>query len=156
MSWEVTAARARRIRILVADDEPHIREYVATMLESIEGVDVHGVPDGEHAIDALREGTWDVVLTDQRMSMTDGVAVLRAASMLQPEARRVMMTGYAELPLLEEATNEAHVDCFITKPFAPEVFIEQIRGVLDEARASAHRKAAFDRAKRVAAILKTE
>ncbi len=61
--------------VLLADDEPLSREFLAEALESL-GVEVQAVEDGDAAVQALARKNFDFVFTDLKMPGRDGVAVL--------------------------------------------------------------------------------
>jgi len=144
----VTRTTARSTRVLVAEDEPHIRHYVVEILADDPALDVVCVASGELAIAAIHSQTWDLVVTDHRMGIADGVDVLQTAAALQPDAMRLMMTGYAELPLIASAKNVGGVHCFLAKPFSPSQFRDAVGSLLNEARAKAKREAESVRAMR--------
>lgn len=136
----------RRVRVLVAEDEPNIRQYVIDILSGHEEIELRLVPNGEEALAALQENDWDIVLTDQRMGVTDGIAVLGAAAKIRPKARRVMMTGFAEVPLVESALNEARVERFLAKPFSPTDLSRVVAALVEAVRAQRNHDGAFERA----------
>ena len=61
---------------------------------------------GQDAIQLLRKQDVDVIITDQRMPETTGIDVLRESLLLQPEAVRIILTGYTEIDYLMDAINE--------------------------------------------------
>ena len=84
-------------RILVVDDEEPLRTLVARGL----GMDGHScltAADGAEALDILlaEEGRFDLLLTDIRMPLMDGIALALAAKQRFPELTIMLMTGYAE------------------------------------------------------------
>ena len=74
---------------------------------------------GQEAIQCLRKQDVDVIITDQRMPGTTGIDVLRESLLLQPEAIRIILTGYTEIDYLMNAINEGQVHRYITKPWEP-------------------------------------
>jgi len=104
-------------RILVVDDEEPLRTLVARGL----GMDGHScltAADGAEALDILiaEEGRFDLLLTDIRMPLMDGIALALAAKQQFPELTIMLMTGYAEQR--ERAKSlEAIVAEVMTKPF---------------------------------------
>ena len=74
---------------------------------------------GQDAIQLLRKQDVDVIITDQRMPETTGIDVLRESLLLQPEAVRIILTGYTEIDYLMNAINEGQVHRYITKPWEP-------------------------------------
>ncbi len=104
-------------RILVVDDEEPLRTLVARGL----GMDGHScltAADGAEALDILiaEKGRFDLLLTDIRMPLMDGIALALAAKQQFPELTIMLMTGYAEQR--ERAKSlEAIVSEVMTKPF---------------------------------------
>lgn len=84
-------------RILLAEDEDSLRELVARALKQ-DGHEVVANSDGAAALDALvrDEGQFDLLLTDIKMPMMDGIALALAASRDYPALPILLMTGYAE------------------------------------------------------------
>ena len=81
-------------RILALDDEPSIRAFLRTALTR-HGMDCQPFPDGAHALEGLREATFDVMLIDHRMPLMSGTEFYEAAVAFRPEmARRaIFMSG---------------------------------------------------------------
>ncbi|MDX3806764.1 response regulator [Bosea thiooxidans] len=104
-------------RILVVDDEEPLRLLVARGL----GMDGHAcvtAADGAEALDILiaEQGRFDLLLTDIRMPLMDGIALALAAKQQFPELTIMLMTGYAEQR--ERAKSlEAIVAEVMSKPF---------------------------------------
>jgi DNA-binding NtrC family response regulator len=63
------------------------------------------------------DGYFDLVIADNRMSGMSGIDFLKAFGEIQPEAVRVILSGYPDMHELVRAINEAHIDAFITKPW---------------------------------------
>lgn len=104
-------------RILVVDDEEAVRALVARGL-SLDGHDCLIAADGAEALDILiaEKGRFDLLLTDIRMPLMDGIALALAAKQEFPDLTIMLMTGYAEQR--ERAKSlEAIVSEVMTKPF---------------------------------------
>src|SRR5512144_3374802 len=89
-------------RILVADDEPGLREFIVDSLE----LDDHTVvpaKDGKEAAKLLDERGFDLVLTDLRMPGLDGMGLLRKVRAEQPEVEVIMMTAHGTVDNAVEA-----------------------------------------------------
>ncbi|HKY05707.1 MAG TPA: FAD-dependent oxidoreductase [Blastocatellia bacterium] len=79
---------------------------------------------GQSALDALRElkvrnDPVALLLVDQRMPAMSGVELIKQASGLFPDARRVLLTAYAETDAAIRAINEANVNHYLLKPWDP-------------------------------------
>lgn len=105
-------------RILVVEDEEAVRQLVARGL-MLDGHEVLTAGDGGEGLDVLTDeaGRFDLLLTDIRMPIMDGIALALAAKRDYPDLTIVLMTGYAEQR--ERAKSlEAIVSEVMTKPFA--------------------------------------
>lgn len=129
---KVTPNSSPRGRILVADDEPHIRRILTTLLEAA-SFEVDPVADGPTALKHLEgDGTYDLVLLDIMMPGATGLEVLDRMRAL--EHRRgvpvVILTAKGQDADRDEAFNLG-ADDFVTKPFSPKKLLARIDEILD-------------------------
>ena len=80
------------IRVLVADDEPNIRNLLTAALAS-QGYDVTAACDGDEAKRLLEREPFEVVITDYQMPGLNGIDVLRFAKLLNAACQVVNITG---------------------------------------------------------------
>jgi two-component system cell cycle response regulator CpdR len=121
-------------RILLAEDDDAIRELVARAL-SEDGHELTAAADGAQALEKLGNGNgkFDLLLTDVKMPVMDGIALALAAAGNHPELPIMLMTGYADQR--ERAHGlDALVHDVINKPFT----LDQIRGAVREALVARH------------------
>jgi DNA-binding NtrC family response regulator len=104
----------RRLRILFADDEPHLRELMQMELPRM-GHEVTVCPDGRAALDALAKGTYDVAILDLKMPGPGGIQVLAQAKQSAPETEIIILTGHATLDTAVDALRHGAFD-YLTKP----------------------------------------
>lgn len=104
-----------RSSILVADDEPGIRELLTWELGA-QGHCVETASDGADALERIRKQDFDVLISDVRMPKLDGVEVLRAVRKLAPDTEVVIATGFAEVEYAIECVRHGAFD-FVQKPF---------------------------------------
>jgi CheY-like chemotaxis protein len=119
-------------RVLVADDEESMRLLVARAI-AMDGHDVVTAEDGAEALDILTSegGAFDLLLTDIKMPIMDGIALALAAARDFPKLTILLMTGFADQR--ERASGlDAIVHDVITKPFA----VADIRTAVADALAS--------------------
>lgn len=117
-------------RVLVADDEAHIREVVSYALAR-DGHQVEAVTDGEQALARVARGGVELVVLDVLMPELDGLAV----------CRRVRATARVPIIFLSSRTEEADRvlglelggDDYVTKPFSPRELAARVRAVLRRA-----------------------
>ena len=118
-----------RKRILVVDDEEHIRRVMRMTLEAA-GYEVGEAPDGLRGLEAFGDGAaWDAVLLDQRMPGMDGLETLRRMKARRADARVVMITAYASIELAVDAMKLGALD-FVRKPTTPETVRNAVTAVL--------------------------
>ncbi len=116
-------------RILIAEDEETLCAMCARALSSA-GHEVKTACDGSDALDVLQreKGCFDLLLTDIRMPIMDGIALSLTAARDYPDLTILLMTGYADQR--ERASGlDAIVHDVIAKPFTLAV----LRGAVDEA-----------------------
>jgi PAS domain S-box-containing protein len=128
------AGRARPARVLIADDNADMREYLARLLRSA-GYRVTTVTDGQAALDAVRADPSDLVISDVMMPRLDGLGLVAA---LRADART------AAVPVLllsaragQEASIEglrAGADDYLVKPFSAADLLARARASVELAR----------------------
>jgi two-component system cell cycle response regulator CpdR len=117
-------------RILIAEDEEALRALCARGLTT-DGHDVVSASDGSEALDILtrEQGRFDLLLTDVRMPIMDGIALALSTARDFPSLTILMMTGYADQR--ERAHNlEALIHDVITKPFTLTALRTAVNGAL--------------------------
>ena len=102
-------------KILIVDDEEGICEMLTIMLER-QGYTVESLLDGTKAVDILRDGSFDLVISDLRMPNIDGIELIRQIREVQPDIQVIVMTAYTSIATVVEALRLGAFD-YITKPF---------------------------------------
>ena len=103
------------MRILLADDDASLRRVLQFKLKK-DGHDVTAVEDGEAALNQLRSDRWDLLLSDIKMPVVDGVELLELARQLQPGLKVILITAHATVSQAVQAVKLGAFD-YITKPF---------------------------------------
>jgi excisionase family DNA binding protein len=111
----VRAAPIGRPRVLVADDEPSVRELLVKTLALAE-YDVDVAADGRAAVERLRVLPYDLLITDLKMPGADGLSVIREARRLRADIPIIIITGFSSEASAIEAANLG-VSGYLTKPF---------------------------------------
>ena len=107
------------MRILVVDDEEHLRRMMRLTLEA-SGYAVSEAADGDEALRLFGDGSrFDATLLDQRMPGMDGLEVLRRMKLQRVDACVIMVTAYGTIELAVEAMKLGATD-FIRKPMVPD------------------------------------
>ncbi|WP_448623655.1 FAD-dependent oxidoreductase [Geodermatophilus sp. URMC 64] len=112
--------------LLAVDDDGPVLSAVERDLRArySERYQIYTASSGEQALDLLRrlrlrEDPVALLLVDQRMPGMSGVELLSAARKLYPDARRVLLTAYADTDAAIKAINDADVQHYLLKPWDP-------------------------------------
>ncbi|WP_136658399.1 response regulator [Nitratireductor sp. XY-223] len=115
-------------KILIAEDEESLRRFVSRALK-MDGHEVDEAADGANGLDQLRlEKSYDLLLSDIRMPVMDGIELAHLAAAEFPELKILLMTGYAEQRERAESLSDVVVDV-VSKPFT----LPDIRGAVADA-----------------------
>ena len=106
------------LKILVADDDTQMQLAVSASLGRA-GHDVSVVGDGRAALHALEEGSFDVIVSDQRMPEMSGQELLAEVQKRGLDIPFIMITAYGTINQAVQAMQQGAAD-FITKPFSAE------------------------------------
>jgi len=114
--------------ILLVEDDPALREALEVTL-AMEDIAYRAVESAEDALSAIQAASYRVLVSDIRLPMASGLALLIEARKLQPDLPVVLMTAYADASTAVEALRGGARD-FLLKPFKPEQFIDVIKRYL--------------------------
>lgn len=125
-------------RIMLVDDEENVLKALRRTLafahddEGVEASVIETFTSPQLALVRAQEGvSFDIVISDYRMPVMDGVAFLKAFRKHQPDAVRFILSGYADLEGLIGAINEAQIQRFLTKPWDDFALRADIRQALE-------------------------
>jgi two-component system response regulator AtoC len=119
-------------RVLVADDEIHVRRVLEFMLTQA-GHEVILASGGVKALELFGADFFDLVILDLRMPDLDGLTVLERIKEQEPEQTVVMITAYASLETGLLAMKKGAFD-YITKPFKEEEILVLVEKALERSR----------------------
>jgi len=101
-------------RILIVDDEESILRLLNRLCRSA-GYQVETAENGQQALEALRQNTYDVCIADLRLPDSDGITILRAAKQLQSGCEVIILTGHGDVDTAVEALRLGAYD-YLQKP----------------------------------------
>ena len=125
-------------RILIVDDDESILKALRRLLSMTPCttgetsftlvVDIFSSP--HEALEKARHTAFDLVISDYRMPIMNGVQFLKAFREIQPDAARLILSGYSDLNGLIGAINEAGISRFISKPWNDYELVSAIAKIL--------------------------
>ncbi|SEK94078.1 response regulator transcription factor [Halomonas daqiaonensis] len=123
-----------RAKILICDDEPHIRRLIQQSLEELEdeGVTLFSAGDGEEALAVIRDQRPDMVILDIMMPGRNGFDVcaeVKADASLR-SAYVVLLTAKGQ-EYDRQHGDRVGADCYMTKPFDPDELLAMSRRVIE-------------------------
>jgi DNA-binding NtrC family response regulator len=110
--------RIKNMKILLVDDDEWIRDSLSLFFEA-EGCNLLTFETAEEGMEALKQQTYDIVISDYKLPGMDGLEFLRRVKEKQPNAYEILITAYANCEIEKEA-NEIGVKNIIPKPFTSE------------------------------------
>ena len=117
-------------RILLVDDQPYMLDGLQLIL-SREGAEVGTAASGEEAMELLRAGSYDMVLSDIKMPGMSGIQLLEEAKRLDRDLIVIMVTGYWTIESAVEAMSKGAFH-YLTKPFNAQEILLTVQRALRE------------------------
>ena len=125
------------LKILLVDDNHYMRVLLAEILRAIGVVHIFEANDGAEALQAMRQNTVDIVMTDLSMQPLDGIDFVRllrnSPDSPNPMVPVIMITGHSTIQRVAEA-RDAGVNEFLAKPLTARGVIERIGQVVEHPR----------------------
>lgn len=112
--------------VLCVDDEVSILNALKRLLRR-EKYRVITANSAQEALDIIEKQKIQVVISDQRMPVMDGVAFLKKVKERHPDIIRITLTGYTDVDSIREAVNQGHIYKFLLKPWNDDNLILEIR-----------------------------
>ena len=122
------------MRVLYVDDEPSLCRAFVRMFVNEGDVAVTTSTSALEASSLIESEVFDVIVSDLRMPAMDGIEFLSIARAKLPDARRLLVSGYADLDSAISAINRVGVDRLLTKPWNTGELLTAIRSAAEHAR----------------------
>ena len=129
-------------KILIADDEPTIRETLADVFRE-QGFEAATAGDGLEAVQRLAEGGFAVALVDIRMPVLDGLQVLGKARETSPDTQVIMITAFGTVEDAVDAIKRGASD-YVTKPLVFDDLLIKVNRLLDMRRLAVENQQLLD------------
>lgn len=128
-----------RLRLLVIDDNPHMRRIIRTLLHGFGARDVFEAEDGATGLDAFTHNVPDIVLVDWAMPVFDGLRLTEmirqadANANANPFVPIIMITGHTEKTRVT-AARDCGITEFLAKPISAKALYQRIFSVVAHPR----------------------
>jgi two-component system NtrC family response regulator len=119
-------------RILVVDDDPSLRRVLQVQLEH-EGYEVATAPSAQETLSLLQLRSFDLLITDLKMSGMSGLDLLKHARSQYPQTIIIMLTAFGTVDTAVEAMKAGAYD-YLTKPVHPDEMSVVVRRALEHVR----------------------
>ncbi len=126
-NFKSDSSKKSKLKILVGEDNDTNQKVIRTILE-YGGYAVDIFKNGNDILNAIEEKTYDLVILDMHMPEIDGIEAAKALRFLQVSNKRIpiiMLTADATVDAID-ASNEADIDFFMTKPLESEKLLKAI------------------------------
>lgn len=116
-------------KVLLVDDEPHIRKYIGQILKTLGTPTITEASDGDEAIAAYQKDRPDLVLLDVNMPYKNGIETLKEIKAIDPEPVVVMLTSLSNRQTIEQA-HELGAENYIRKDTPREEITKALQEVI--------------------------
>lgn len=120
---------SRRHNILIVDDEVANLRLLRRVLGR--DYDVLEATSGQEGLELLKKNSVSLIITDQRMPAMTGVQMLEQSLPVNPDAIKILLTGYTDVQALIDAINAGHVYKYIPKPWDADELKLTVRRALE-------------------------
>jgi two-component system chemotaxis response regulator CheY len=138
--------RFDRLKVMVVDDNPHMRKLIGKILEAFGVGHIFEASDAQRAWTTMREFNPDVILLDWMMDGLTGLDFVRMArtslASSNPFVPIIMLTGYTQIEHVR-AARDAGVNEFLAKPVSVKAVMTRLSAVIEHPRAYVRTKGYF-------------
>jgi len=117
-------------KVLVVDDEAHIRKFVTQLVMSLGEPEILQAANGTEALQIYEKERPVLVLLDVNMPRVDGIETLRRLKLMDPECVVVMLTSLVNRQTVEECLHLGAV-AYLRKDNPPDDMLERLRRIVD-------------------------
>jgi two-component system chemotaxis response regulator CheY len=138
--------RFDRLKIVVVDDNPHMRKLVVAVLQAFGAIQIFEAVDAEHAWTIMKETNPDVIFLDWMMPGMSGLDLVKmirtSAASPNPFVPVIMLTGHTHIDHVRQA-RDAGVNEFLAKPVSVKAILTRLISVIEHPRPFVRTKVYF-------------
>jgi CheY-like chemotaxis protein len=147
--------RFDRLKVLVVDDNPHMRKLVVTILQAFGALQIFEAADAQRAWVILRDGNPDVLILDWMMEGMSGLDLVKKIrsdpNSPNPFVPVIMLTGHTHIDHVRQA-RDAGVNEFLAKPVSVKAILTRLIAVIEHPRPFVRTKVYFGPCRRRRAL----
>ncbi len=129
--------RFDRLKLMVVDDNLHMRKLVSTILQAFGATNITEAADGERALNMLRDSNPDVIFLDWAMDGMTGIelalAIRKSPQTPNPFVPMIMLTGHTNAEHVRQA-RDAGINEFLAKPVSVKGILSRLGSVIEHPR----------------------
>jgi len=133
----MSGIRFDKLRVLIVDDNQHMRKLVVTILQAFGVLAIHEAGDGEHAWAELHEANPDIIFLDWQMAGMTGLdfvkLVRNSPKSPNPFVSIIMLTGHSHIDRVRLA-RDAGANEFLAKPVSVKAILSRMLSVIEHPR----------------------
>lgn len=118
-------------KVLIADDEPHVRKFVSLILKRLGASEILEAENGEKAVEIFKAEAPDLTLLDVNMPKLDGLEALALLMDARPDAVVVMLTSVANRQTVEQCSQLGATD-YLRKDLPRDEMQATLQRIIDE------------------------
>jgi diguanylate cyclase (GGDEF)-like protein len=120
----------RNTRVLIADDDDAVRALIEDILKS-QHIPTTSCSSGTEALDLIKREDFGIIITDIKLRDFDGMGLLKAAKVINPNSDVIIITGY---PTVETAVTAMRFGAaeYFTKPFSVEQMVKSVNRLVEK------------------------
>jgi response regulator RpfG family c-di-GMP phosphodiesterase len=115
---------------MLVDDEASVLKALSRVLRET-GAELVKFTEPKQALDELKNEKVSVIISDQRMPVMTGVEFLKASRQTNPDAIRILLTGYADIEAVAGAINDGHIKYYLNKPWDNNLLVSRVNESLE-------------------------
>ncbi|MDH5570195.1 MAG: response regulator [Gammaproteobacteria bacterium] len=117
--------------LMIVDDDENILKALSRVLSKNKKFSIETYSDPDYALKCAIKKKYDLIISDYRMPIMNGLSFLSTAKKIQPNAMRMILSGHADIEILMSAINEIEIFRFITKPWNDKDLINSVNQALE-------------------------
>jgi response regulator RpfG family c-di-GMP phosphodiesterase len=125
---ETVSACVKRYTVMLVDDEESILNSVRRLLRT-QPYDLLLATSGAQALSLFEQHAVDMIVCDARMPHMDGPTLLREVHRRDPHCMNILLTGYADMSMINQAIDDGYIFRYVSKPWND----EELKLTLDQA-----------------------